>query len=154
MNFQTLNRQRKFIVLAALAGLIAMFLPWVTVSAGSIFGGPDDQSMSISQNGMHGSGIIVFLFYICAAGLSLLGDQTRTLEKSAWLGTIAAGAIAVLFTIILLTNTPTGSMGFAKSSIGFGAWISALATISILASAWLLRTPGYTIKDSFNHLTK
>ena len=154
MNFQTVNRQRKFILLASAAGLIAMFLPWITVSAGTIFGGPDEHSMSISQNGMHGSGIIVFLFYICAAALSLLGDQTRTLDKAAWLGTIAAGGIAVIFTIILLTDTPTGSMGFAKSSIGFGAWISALATIAVLASAWLLRTPGYTLKDSFDQVKK
>jgi hypothetical protein len=158
MNFQTINRQRKFILLASTVGLIAMFLPWVTVSAENLFGtldgGHDTPAMSLTQNGMHGSGIIVFLTYICAAALSLLGDQTRTLGKSGWLATMAAASVAILFTIILLTNTPTGSMGFAKSSVGYGAWISGLASMSVLASAWLLPTPGYTLKDSFDQLKK
>jgi hypothetical protein len=156
MNFQTLNRQRKFILLAALAGLIAMFLPWVTVSADtdltdSIFG---KQAMSLSENGMHGSGIIVFLSYLFAIALALLSEQTRTFEKTSWLCAMAAGAVALLFTIILLANTPTGSMGFAKTSPGYGAWISLLASAAVLASAWLFRTPGYTLKDSIDQVKK
>lgn len=160
MNFQTLNRQRKFILLAALAGAIAMFLPWVTVSADaattdltdSIFG--KQTMMSLSENGMHGSGIIVFLSYLFAVALSLLSEQTRTLEKTSWLCVMAAGAVALLFTIILLANTPSGSMGIAKSSPGYGAWISLLASAAVLASAWLFRTPGYTLKDSIDQVKK
>jgi hypothetical protein len=157
MNFQTLNRQRKFILLAALAGLIAMFLPWVTVSADtadltdSMFG---KQAMSLSENGMHGSGIIVFLSYLFAVALSLLSEQTRTLEKTSWLCAMAAGAVALLITIILLANTPSGSMGFAKTGPGYGAWISLLASAAVLASAWLFRTPGYTLKDSIDQVKK
>jgi hypothetical protein len=159
MNFQTLNRQRKFILLAALAGLIAMFLPWVTVSADaaaadltdSIFG---KQAMSLSENGMHGAGIIVFLSYLFAVALSLLSEQTRTLEKTSWLCAMAAGGAALLFTVILLANTPAGAMGIAKSSAGYGAWISLLASAAILASAWLFRTPGYTLKDSIDQVKK
>jgi hypothetical protein len=159
MNFQTLNRQRKFILLAAAAGVIAMFLPWVTVSADaatadltdSIFG---KQSMSLSENGMHGVGIIIFLSYLFAIALSLLSEQTRTLEKTSWLCAIATGAAALLFGIIRMANTPTGSMGVAKSSIGSGAWMSLLASAVLLASAWLFRTPGYTLKDSIDQVKK
>ena len=171
MNFQTLNRQRKFILLAALAGLIAMFLPWVTVSAGNLFGGLETgdngaatanltdslfgkQAISLSENGMHGSGIIVFLSYLFAIALSLLSEQTRTLEKTSWLCAMGAGAAALLFTIILLANAPTGAMGIAKSSVGYGAWISLLASAAVLASAWLFRTPGYTLKGSIDQLKK
>ncbi len=32
MNFQTMNKQRKFILIAAAVGIIAMFLPWVKIS--------------------------------------------------------------------------------------------------------------------------
>ena len=158
MNFQTLNRQRKFILIAALAGLIAMFLPWVTVSAGNLLGGLDGSengpSMSVSENGMHGSGIIVFLAFALAIALSLLNEQTRTLERTSWLCALAAGAVAMLFTVILLANTPTGSVIIAKSSVGYGAWISLLASAGVLASAWLFRTPGYTLKGSFDQLKK
>ena len=37
MNFQTLNKQRKMILIAAAIGLIAVFLPWIKMSA-SILG--------------------------------------------------------------------------------------------------------------------
>jgi hypothetical protein len=103
---------------------------------------------------MHGSGIIVFLSYLFAVALSLLSEQTRTLERTSWLCALAAGTIALLSTIILLANTPTGTMGFPKSSSGYGAWISLLASAAMLASAWLFRTPGYTLKDSIDQVKK
>lgn len=32
MNFQTMNKQRKFVLIPAAAGIISMFLPWVRIS--------------------------------------------------------------------------------------------------------------------------
>ena len=54
MNFQTLNRQRKYILIAAAAGAIAVFLPWATISV-DLFG----YSASQSINGFHS------LWYSC-----------------------------------------------------------------------------------------
>jgi len=67
MNFQTMNKQRKFVLIAAAVGIISMFLPWI-----SFFG--------FSINGMHGSGIVVFLCFAVSGIISLLGDQTKNLE--------------------------------------------------------------------------
>jgi hypothetical protein len=169
MNFQALHRQRKFIFLAAIAGLIAMFLPWVTVSAGNVLDGLgggangaspdmtglfDKSALSSSENGMHGTGIIVFLSFLATLALSLVGDQTRALQKTNWLLAIVTGGAALLFSIVLLVNTPTGSLGFVRSSIGYGAWIALLASAGMLASAWMLRNPGDTLKDALDQLKK
>ena len=32
MNFQTMNKQRKFVLIAAAIGVISMFLPWISIS--------------------------------------------------------------------------------------------------------------------------
>jgi len=164
-----MHRQRKFIFLAAIAGLIAMFLPWVTVSAANVLDGLggdangtspdlgglfDKSALSSSENGMHGTGIIVFLSFLATFALSLLGDQTRALQKTNWLLAIVTGGAALLFSIVLLANTPTGSLGFVRSRVGYGAWIALLASAGLLASAWLLRNPGDTLKDGFDQLKK
>lgn len=70
MNFQTMSKQRKFILVSALVGIIAMFLPWIKMPfLGSV-------------NGMHGRGIIVFICFLVAGILAYIGDQTKNLEKT------------------------------------------------------------------------
>ena len=56
MNFQTMHRQRKFILIAAAAGVISMFLPWVSISA---FG----MDVGQSNNGVRGGGILIFFLF-------------------------------------------------------------------------------------------
>ena len=87
MNFQTMSKQRKFILIAAAAGIISMFLPWVSIS---LFG------YTQSVNGMHDIGILVFLCFLASAAIAYLGDQTKNLDKNMWGIVLAAGAIAIL----------------------------------------------------------
>ena len=87
MNFQTMSKQRKFILISAAVGIIAMFLPWV-----SFFG--------FSMNGMHGDGFIVFLCFAGAGVVAFLGDQTKTLDKTFWFIALACGGLASLLMII------------------------------------------------------
>ena len=51
MNFQTMSKQRKFVLIASAIGIISMFLPWF-----SFFG--------FRISGMHGVGILVFLCFV------------------------------------------------------------------------------------------
>jgi amino acid transporter len=144
MNFSAMGRQRKLIFIAAVAGIVAMFLPWITISAGGIFEGTGESG--ISENGMHGTGVIVFLSFLGALALSLMGDQTKGLDKTNWQIALGVGAAALLFGIIVVAGSQTGSVGFVKSSIGLGAWIALLAAAGVLASAWVFRNPGFTLK--------
>jgi hypothetical protein len=57
MDFKTMSKQRKFILIASSVGIIAMFLPWIDV-------------IMINQNGLHGKGIVVFLCFIASAANS------------------------------------------------------------------------------------
>jgi hypothetical protein len=161
MNFQTLNRQRKFMLIAAAAGLIAMFLPWITISTGNMLDelNPADAaalsgSVSSSVNGMHGAGIVTFLSFLGVIALAFAGEQTLALDKMNWLVALACGAAALLFSVISLSNTPTVALGFVKSSVGYGAWIALVGAAAVLLSAWWFKNPGDTLKDNFDHLKK
>jgi hypothetical protein len=160
MNFQAMSKQRKFILIAAAAGLIAMFLPWVSISTGNLLDGAsagDNElasAMSSSTNGMHGAGILVFISFSGALILSLAGEQTKNFEKTNWLAAIITGGAAMLATIVMLANTPSLAMGFVKSSVGWGAWTALLASAGVLASALIFKNPGDSLKDSFDKLKK
>jgi len=142
MNFQTMNKQRKFVLIAAAIGIFSMFLPWITFFGSTI-------------NGMHGSGIVVFLCFVVSGIISLLGDQTKNLEQTMWGITLIAGTIALLIILYLLIDS-SGYDNFLGSVIGFsfGFYLSGLAAIGVLFSAYIFRSPTDTIKDSFNSMKK
>jgi hypothetical protein len=128
MNFKTMSKQRKFILIAAGIGFIAMFLPWVQIS---LFG------MNNSLNGMHDKGILVFLCFVVAGVLAYVGDQTKNLGKTNWFIILVAGALATLI---------TGSL------LGFGFYLAGLAAIGVLVATYLFRSPGDSIKGGFDNL--
>lgn len=142
MNFQTMHKQRKFVLIAAAIGIISMFLPWIT-----FFG--------FSINGMHGSGILVFLCFVVSGIIALLGDQTKNLEKTMWGITLIGGAIALLVILYFLIDS-SGSNNIFGSVTGFGIgfYLTGLAAIGILFSAYLLRGATDNLKDSFNSMKK
>jgi len=135
MNFKSLNKQRKYILMAAAIGFIAMFLPWIRVDYFSI-------------NGMHDRGIIIFLCFVVAGVIAYLGDQTKNLERTSWFIALICGALA---TIIMLWYFIDAS-GYGSSLFSFGFYIAALAAIGVLLAAYLFRTAGDTIKNGFDSL--
>ncbi|MGC4101284.1 hypothetical protein [Ferruginibacter sp.] len=139
MNFQTMNKQRKFVLIAAVVGVISMFLPWVSIS---IFG------MSSSVNGMHGSGILVFFCFVGAGVVSYLGDQTKNLDKTFWFVALACGALASLIMVWNFIDASGAGMSFL--SVGF--YLAVAASIAVLASAYLFRSPTDSIKSGFDSL--
>ncbi len=143
MNFQTINKQRKFVLISAAIGFISMFLPWISVS---ILG------YSQSVNGMHDKGILVFLCFVASGVIAYLGDQTKNLERSMWMVTLFAGALALLIIIWFYTQAADSFMG--SSMIGFGLYIAAIAAIGILAASYIFRSPADSIKDGFNNIKK
>jgi hypothetical protein len=141
MSFQTMSSQRRFILISAAVGVISVFLPWFTIS---IFGETQ------STNGFHGGGIVVFLAFAAAIAISLMGNQTLKLDKIFWLSALASGAIAFLFIIISFGGSSDQiGMGLVDAGHGIGIWIALLASLGILAFAWLLKNPGDDIKSAF-----
>ena len=142
MNFQTMNKQRKFVLIAAVAGVISMFLPWVSISL---------LGFTQSVNGMHGSGILVFLCFAASGIVAYLGDQTKNLDKTMWLVTLIAGALATLIVIWYIIDASGNAFG---SFLGFGIYIAALAAIGVLLAAYIFRSPTDSIKDGFSSIRK
>ena len=140
MNFQTMSKQRKYVLIAAAAGLISMFLPWIRVS---VFG------LTQSVNGLHGTGILVFLCFAACGIIAYLGDQSKNLEKTMWMLTLICSALA---TLIVLWNIIKASGSIYGAYLSFGIYLAALAAIGILASAFLFRSPTDNIRDSFESL--
>lgn len=148
MNFQTIHKQRKLILLAALLGLISLFLPWISVSV---------LGYNQSTNGFHGIGMVVFLSYLAAGVLALTGEQQHPLAKNSWLAALAAGFAALLCSLIFMATTGSssgGGMGLVDAGFGFGIWVSLLASAGMLASTWLFKNPSDTLRDSFAQIKK
>lgn len=139
MNFQTMNKQRKFILIAAGIGIIAMFLPWIKISFLGYTAG--------SVNGMHDWGILIFLCFIAAGGVTLLGDQTKTLDKTMWMVALVACGIAALLMVIFFIRASD-----AISFISLGFYLALIAALGALYAAYNYRAAGYNIKDGFNSL--
>lgn len=151
MNFQTLHKQRKFILIAAAAGIIAVFLPWISITVG-MFG----YSETHSTNGFRSYGIVVFLSFIVAGIAAFLGNQTAALEKTNWLVALVAGAAALLFTVIFMLSgsDATGGFGLADAHFGFGLWIALVASIAVILFGWMYRNPENNLKESFESIKK
>ncbi len=143
MNFQTISKQRKFVLISSVVGFISIFLPWVSIS---IFG------YSQSVNGLHDKGIVVFICFIATGLIAWMGDQTKAVGITMWITTLLAGAIALLLTIWFYSQATSSIMG--PSIVGSGVYISAIACIGVLASAYLFKSPADNLKDGFNSMKK
>ena len=137
MNFQTMSKQRKFILIAAAIGIIAMFLPWI-------------DAFVIKANGMHGKGIIVFLCFAAAGVMAYMGDQTKNLDKTPWFITLICGAIATLMMILFYSDASSNSI--VGSLLAYGFYIAAIASIGLLAVTYLFRSAGDSIKGGLDKL--
>jgi peptidoglycan/LPS O-acetylase OafA/YrhL len=143
MNFSTMNKQRKFVLIASVIGIISMFLPWYSISL---------LGYTQSVNGMHGWGVLAFICFIVCGGLAYLGDQTKNLDKNMWLVVLVAGLIALIIAITEFFNASNSIMG--SSFVGFGLYISGIAAIVVLASAYMFRAPTDNLKDSLESMKK
>jgi len=142
MNFQTMNKQRKLILISAAIGVISIFLPWFSAGA---FG------FSVHINGFHGWGILAFLAFVVSAVITLTGAQTNALDKTTWFAAIITGAVAVLAVLITMLSS-SGGFGFVSAGFGFGIWIALASAIGIVLFAWMFKDPAQDLKSAFESL--
>lgn len=139
MNFETMSKQRKMILIASAVGVIAMFLPWWSISMG-IFGGG-------SVNGMHGEGLLVFLCFVAAGALAFMGDQTKNLNQANWMITLIAGGIASFVMVIRFLSWLD-----VLSVLSYGFYLALAAAVAVVAFAYTHRTAGETLQSGFDTL--
>ena len=135
MNFETMSKQRKMMLIASAIGVVAMFLPW--------------WSFIISINGLHGTGILVFLCFLVAGAMAFMGDQTANLTRTNWMvALIASGLAAAIMGITFLSNLDLLSL------LSFGFYIALAASVLLLAFTYMHRSAGDTIQSGFDNLKR
>lgn len=145
-----MNKQRKFILAASVLGIVAVFLPWISVSAGA-FG----YSVSESRNGFHGMGVLYFLLMVVVLVLAVTGEQSNTLEKNKRLGVLGTGLFALICLLITYSNAQDdvrGGMGFASSSVGIGMILAALSAVAVIIIPILIKKPGESLNGDLMQL--
>ena len=141
MDFQTMNKQRKYLLIISGIGIIAMFLPWIRVSVLGIVAG--------STNGMHDTGILVFLCFLGCGIIAFMGDQVKTLEKTMWMITMLLAGLAALIMVIHFFR-----MMDVMSFLSIGFYLALICSLALLFVAYNFRNAGYNLKDGFDDLKK
>jgi hypothetical protein len=148
MNFQTINRQRKFILIIAAIGIISVILPWISIS---IFGSTE------SRNGFHGLGILVFILFLSEAIITRIGNLAQPLEKNHWFLVILYGGIGLLSVVIKITsfsNTTNGDLVLPYARLGAGIWLCLASSAAIILFAWLFKNPSHNLKNGYEGLKR
>lgn len=154
MNYKTMDRQRRYLLIAAAAGVISVFLPWVKMDVGGFLQG---LGVGHSINGFRGIGILVFIAYVVCGLLAFAGDQQRPLDKTPWLTVLGAAAVSIIGIFgffISAGNDASMGMGLVDIKPGIGSWVAFFATLGILISALAFKSKSHSLKDSFDSMKK
>ena len=138
MDFQTMNKQRKFMLISAGVGTIAMFLPWITISF---------MGFGTGVNGFHDTGILIFLCFIACGVIAFMGNQTAALDKTMWMISLIAAGLAALLMVIFFLRAMD-----AISYISYGFYLALVASLALLYVIYMYRSSGFNIKDGFDNL--
>ena len=141
MDIQRMSKQRKYMLAAAAIGVVAMFLPWVTIPFLGI---------NSSINGLHDKGILVFLSFAVAGVVAYMGDQTKNLSTRNWFIVLVAAALATV--IMLWYFLQAVSNDFSSSFLSIGFYLAALSAIALLVVVYRFKSATDTVKGGFDKL--
>jgi len=119
------HKQKLYSLIFAGIALIALFLPWVSISLG-IFGGG-------TVNGFRSWGILSFIGVLGVAAACFLGNNALPFDetfKKVALASFAAIAVGALIFFLRLSNATLGA------SSGFGLWLTLIA--GVVGVIWVL----------------
>ena len=134
-----MHQQRLYVLIAAAAGMLGTFLPWVSLP----FLG------SVSGTSAGADGWISFVFFGVVLAMTLIGKREALLEGWHFMLAIifgAAGAIFALWKIIdinsVIGGKGQGEMGKAMGkmvSVGFGLYLIVIAGIAVVVLAFVMQ---------------
>lgn len=132
-----MTKHRKFLLLAAIVGVISMLLPWWTVCRMG--------SCLDSDNGFKFMGLavgeFVALAFLGTGALSFLGDKRKNLDlKQSAIALCCGGTAAVI--IFWYFNRHVSALG--SPELRFGVYLAAMAALAIplsLLAIWFFKSP-------------
>jgi hypothetical protein len=124
------HKQKLYSLIVAGVGLIALFLPWATVSYGGYGGG--------SVNGLRGEGLITLLGVGAVAAAAFMGDKTKMFEGQTRM--IALGGFGAIIAGALIAFLSVSGKPVIKP--GFGIYIAILAgAVGLLFLLGIIKFP-------------
>jgi len=128
-----MHKQRLGILIAAAAGMLGVFLPWVTV--------PFLGSVSGINAGI--TGWLLLILFGAALAMALIGNKQSILTGASFWAAIFLGALSSLIAILNILNYKTevgkaGGLGSAVS-LGIGIYVIVLAGIAVVVLGFILK---------------
>jgi hypothetical protein len=134
------HKQRLGVLIAAAAGIVATFLPWIHAP---IIG---------SVSGTQGDGWITLILFLPAVILCLSGDSTKPIKGGKRLGTVIPSLIASLIGAYKIADfksikssmnegmedNPFAEMFASTVQIGIGLYLLIAAGVAVAVLAWAL----------------
>jgi hypothetical protein len=141
--FSGLGTSGKLLAIGGVAGVIAVFLPLISISIDMMGIAAGSRSSMVLDSWQGKACLVGYLGAIVAA--FLLYPAPGTAKKvPGWLGLAIGGAVAVcaiwiLISVLRATGNANDFMGMggAKVSAGFGAFLNVLAAASVAAGGFL-----------------
>ena len=136
-----MNRQRIGILIIAIIGMLATFLPWVTATStiDLTLLGTKSFTKTISTN-LYGA--ITFIMFSISLVISLLGDRTKALNQNQFYAVISPSIIAGIIGVWkIISTTPNDALkttGFSVS-IGIGLYLVVFAGLLLPIITLLLK---------------
>ncbi len=126
-----MSAQRIGILLCALVGMVATFLPWASIGF-------------ISVAGTDGDGWITFGLFVLPLAFAVTGDRSSNFKMATRLATLGIGALIVAFAIWKISEIRKGApIDDTKIalSVGVGLYLAAVAGMAlVLAPIWMMPT--------------
>jgi hypothetical protein len=117
--------QKKYMLIAAAIGVIAVFLPWATVKSGML---------NFSANGLDGDGVITLILFSIVGYLIFRNDKTEELSGNNLYLVVGGFGICALIGIYDWSNAsnsfPAVSNQLVSVNIGIGLYLTALSGIA------------------------
>ena len=125
-----MNKQRRFVLLASITGVVSIFLPWVDTTFENF-------------SGLRGVGIPILLCFVLSGIIAVTGNRSMHLNKNRWMVTLVTGCIAVLLTGILLFS----KMNSIVNIFGYGLSMALIAACGVILAAYIFRQPDQNYKQ-------
>jgi hypothetical protein len=141
-----MNKQRLFILAAAVLGIVSSFLPWITLPMGSI-------------SGIKGDGWLTLILFLVPTIISVIGNRNGKLTRMnlyiAMGPALLAGLIGLYKIIDFNSSLPDGDNPFALGirsamSIGIGLYLVVAAGLAVPAIGLFVKESPKGPEDSSN----
>lgn len=125
-----MNKQKLYILISSIVGILAAFMPWATVSA--------FRQSIYNAAGIAGDGKITLVLFGIICALCFVGNKQEKFTKQFEYGVIVLGILNIVVFIVLLINANEVVRrfgAFGNVSVAHGAYLTFLAALAVVLFA-------------------